>query len=119
MYHEGQNFEAEGQKMNGIEVFFSSTANGRPRAITLRKTESFPLLQLLLCAICLLLNCSSPSRLVASAPPDVVVFLTDDNSQLDCSPYGGVGIQTPHMQDTADKSQSSRHIPCAVHLEFH
>ena len=21
--------------------------------------------------------------------------------------------------DTADKSQSSRHIPCAVHLEFH
>ncbi len=79
-----------------------STANGRPHATLRHETESFPLRQWFLGAIYLLLFCSSPPRLVASAPPDVVVFLTDDLSQLDCSPYGGIGIHTPNMQRLAE-----------------
>src|SRR5688500_16554105 len=35
-------------------------------------------------------------------PPDIIVFLTDDQSQLDASPYGG-GIATPNMQRLADE----------------
>jgi len=34
--------------------------------------------------------------------PDLVVFLTDDQSQLDLSPYGGREFQTPNMQKLAD-----------------
>src|SRR5262245_28702285 len=37
-----------------------------------------------------------------AAPPNIVVFLTDDQSQLDCTPYGGHGIRTPNMQKLAD-----------------
>ncbi len=37
----------------------------------------------------------------AAARPDLVVFLTDDHSQLDLTPYGGAGIRTPHMQRLA------------------
>lgn len=39
---------------------------------------------------------------VHAARPDIVVFLTDDQGQLDCTPYGGQGIRTPHMQRLAD-----------------
>jgi N-sulfoglucosamine sulfohydrolase len=35
-------------------------------------------------------------------PPDIVLFLTDDQSQLDCTPYGGYGIRTPNMQRLAN-----------------
>jgi arylsulfatase A-like enzyme len=35
-------------------------------------------------------------------PLDIVIFLTDDQSQLDCTPYGGRGIRTPNMQRLAD-----------------
>ena len=35
-------------------------------------------------------------------PPDILVFLTDDQGQLDSTPYGGGGIRTPHMQSLAD-----------------
>jgi arylsulfatase A-like enzyme len=43
------------------------------------------------------------SWVAAAAPrPDIVVFLTDDQGQLDCTPYGGHGIRTPHMQRLAD-----------------
>lgn len=38
----------------------------------------------------------------AAAPPNIVVFLTDDQSQLDLTPYGGQGIRTPNMQRLAD-----------------
>ena len=41
----------------------------------------------------------------ATAAPgklNIVVFLTDDQSQLDCTPYGGQGIRTPNMQRLAD-----------------
>jgi uncharacterized sulfatase len=42
--------------------------------------------------------------LMAASParPDLVVFLTDDQSQGDVSPYGGAGIRTPHLQRLAD-----------------
>ena len=34
--------------------------------------------------------------------PDLVVFLTDDLSQLDASPYGSHNVPTPHMQRLAE-----------------
>ncbi len=34
--------------------------------------------------------------------PDIVVFLTDDHSQADLSPYGGTALRTPNMQRLAD-----------------
>ena len=43
-----------------------------------------------------------PSSAHAATRPDLVVFLTDDQSQLDCAPYGGQGIRTPNMQRLAD-----------------
>src|SRR5882672_9252770 len=33
-------------------------------------------------------------------PPDIVIFLTDDQSQLDASPYGS-SLHTPNMQRLA------------------
>jgi len=36
------------------------------------------------------------------ARPDIVVFLTDDQSQLDATPYGARDLRTPHMQRLAD-----------------
>jgi N-sulfoglucosamine sulfohydrolase len=39
-------------------------------------------------------------------PPDIFVFLTDDQSQLDCTPYGGSGIRTPNMQRLADSGMT-------------
>lgn len=39
---------------------------------------------------------------VSAAPPNIVVFLTDDQGQLDCTPYGGYGIRTPNMQRLSD-----------------
>jgi N-sulfoglucosamine sulfohydrolase len=38
----------------------------------------------------------------AATPPDIVIFLTDDHSQLDLSPYGSQAIKTPNMQRLAD-----------------
>jgi N-sulfoglucosamine sulfohydrolase len=48
------------------------------------------------CFLCL------PWSAHAASKPDIVVFLTDDQGQLDCTPYGGYGIRTPHMQRLAD-----------------
>lgn len=39
---------------------------------------------------------------LAAKQPDILVFLTDDQSQLDCSPYGEKTIRTPNMQRLAD-----------------
>ncbi|MBE2285515.1 MAG: sulfatase [Prosthecobacter sp.] len=39
---------------------------------------------------------------LAGKQPDILVFLTDDQSQLDCSPYGEKNIRTPNMQRLAD-----------------
>src|SRR5687767_8860236 len=34
--------------------------------------------------------------------PDIVIFLTDDQSQLDLSPYGGRDFHSPNMQRLSD-----------------
>lgn len=39
---------------------------------------------------------------LAAKQPDMLVFLTDDQSQLDCSAYGEKDIRTPNMQRLAD-----------------
>jgi len=38
----------------------------------------------------------------AERKPDIVVFLTDDQGRLDCTPYGGTGLRTPNMQRLAE-----------------
>jgi len=38
---------------------------------------------------------------VSNRPPDIVIFLTDDQSQRDATPYGS-GLRTPNMQRLAD-----------------
>lgn len=43
------------------------------------------------------IGCSS-----TTPPPDIVIFLTDDQSQLDATPYGAHDLHTPHMQRLAD-----------------
>jgi N-sulfoglucosamine sulfohydrolase len=43
---------------------------------------------------------------LAAAPPDIVVFLTDDQSQLDCAAYGEKTIRTPHMQRLAERGMT-------------
>ena len=35
--------------------------------------------------------------------PNIVVFLADDLSQLDCTPYGSKDIRTPHLQHLSDQ----------------
>jgi len=42
------------------------------------------------------------ARIASAAPPNIFVFLTDDQSQLDCSAYGEKLIRTPNMQRLAD-----------------
>ena len=41
------------------------------------------------------------SPLLAAERPDIVLFLADDLSVADCSPYGGKEIRTPHMERLA------------------
>lgn len=55
-------------------------------------------------AVRFLLPLLLPLALLAAVParPDLVVFLTDDQSQGDVSPYGGGGIRTPNLQALAD-----------------
>lgn len=45
-----------------------------------------------------------------SAPrPDIVIFLTDDHSQLDSTPYGSPAWRTPHMQRLAGAGLTFTH----------
>ncbi|MSU51149.1 MAG: arylsulfatase A family protein [Opitutus sp.] len=39
---------------------------------------------------------------VSATKPDLVVFLTDDQSRLDAQPYGSTDLRTPNMQRLAD-----------------
>lgn len=39
----------------------------------------------------------------AAQRPDFVVFLSDDHSQLDSTPYGATDVRTPHMQALAER----------------
>lgn len=52
---------------------------------------------LLLAALALAIH----GRTAAAARPDILVFLSDDQSQLDCAPYGEKIIRTPNMQKLA------------------
>jgi iduronate 2-sulfatase len=42
----------------------------------------------------------------AARHPDIVIFLTDDQGQLDCSPYGDDRIRTPNMQRLANSGMT-------------
>ena len=53
-------------------------------------------------ALLVVLFCCAVSS-VFGRQPDLVIFLADDHSQLDATPYGGYGIRTPHMQRLADE----------------
>ncbi len=59
---------------------------------------------ILVLALCLTVIETHGALVVTAARsrPDIVVFLTDDQSQLDCTPYGGAGMRTPNMQKLAD-----------------
>ena len=46
--------------------------------------------------------CGSQSLARTPGKPDIVIFLTDDQSQLDLTPYGDRTLRTPHMQQLAD-----------------
>jgi N-sulfoglucosamine sulfohydrolase len=52
--------------------------------------------------LAILLLCFLPAAVLPARPPDIVVFLTDDQSQRDASPYGARGMDTPNMQKLAD-----------------
>lgn len=45
--------------------------------------------------------CGSQSFARTAGKPDIVIFLTDDQSQLDLTPYGDRTLRTPHMQELA------------------
>jgi arylsulfatase A-like enzyme len=91
-----------------IEIRSKPRVRSRPAAIRISGLRgfafgqsSFPLLWLLLLLSILVFYPSSLSATGATRP-DIVVFLTDDQGQLDCAPYGGQGIRTPHMQRLAE-----------------
>ncbi|MCA9053257.1 MAG: sulfatase [Planctomycetaceae bacterium] len=47
--------------------------------------------------------------LAAADQPTIVVFLTDDQGQLDSQPYGAEVLRTPHMQQLADDGLTFTH----------
>jgi arylsulfatase A-like enzyme len=59
------------------------------------------LLRLRLVCILVLLTALTSVAAKTDRPPDIVIFLTDDQSQLDAAPYGS-GLRTPNMQRIAD-----------------
>lgn len=58
-------------------------------------------LSALLAAASMLTATAASADQARPAPPDIVIFLTDDQSQLDSQPYGASDLQTPHMQRLA------------------
>jgi arylsulfatase A-like enzyme len=50
--------------------------------------------------ICFALAATDSARAV---PPDILVFIADDLSQRDTTPYGGTAFRTPNMQALADR----------------
>ena len=57
--------------------------------------------RLFLLAVATLLVSMAAGSASTNRPPDIVIFLTDDQSQLDASPYGS-SLRTPNMQRLAD-----------------
>ncbi|TWT36177.1 Choline-sulfatase [Posidoniimonas corsicana] len=49
-----------------------------------------------------------PTSVLAEADqrPNIVVFITDDQSQLDCSAYGATDVRTPNMQRLAQSGMT-------------
>jgi arylsulfatase A-like enzyme len=44
-----------------------------------------------------------------AAPPNIVVFISDDHSMLDSEPYGSTDIRTPHMAKLAAEGMKFTH----------
>lgn len=59
------------------------------------RLSTLRLMALTLAAMPALVRADEPAR------PDIVVFLADDLSLADCSPYGASGIRTPNMERLA------------------
>ena len=57
--------------------------------------------RVVLLALAILLALLPSVSATTNRPPDIVIFLTDDQSQLDASPYGSA-FHTPNMQRLAD-----------------
>ena len=59
-------------------------------------------------ALCAFMVCLAAGNAVAAAAerPDIVVFLTDDQSQTDLTPYGGDEFRTPNMQQLAESGMT-------------
>ncbi|MEY2878246.1 MAG: hypothetical protein RLZZ15_626 [Verrucomicrobiota bacterium] len=55
-----------------------------------------------------ILALSHLSRLTA-APPNIVVFISDDHSQLDSQAYGSTEVRTPHMAKLASEGLKFTH----------
>jgi N-sulfoglucosamine sulfohydrolase len=53
-------------------------------------------------AVLLMISLGIAVRSNAVAAPNIVIFISDDHSQLDVSPYGESVIRTPHIQRLAD-----------------
>jgi uncharacterized sulfatase len=45
----------------------------------------------------------------AADPPTMIVFLSDDHSQLDATPYGATEVRTPNLQRLADVGMTFTH----------
>ncbi len=66
-------------------------------------------LPFLLVAVCLTGVLAAGGPTGAAAPPNIVVFLTDDQDQLDSSVYGDRRIRTPHMERLARAGMTFSH----------
>jgi N-sulfoglucosamine sulfohydrolase len=67
-----------------------------------RRLSAFLSLFLLPCLLCLPWSASA-------AKPTIIVFLSDDHGQLDCTPYGATDVRTPNMQRLADAGLTFDH----------
>lgn len=50
-----------------------------------------------------------PATAEEAGRPNIVVFITDDQSQLDCAAYGAKDVRTPNMQRLADAGMTFDH----------
>ena len=52
---------------------------------------------------------TGPLAAATEPRPDIVVFLSDDHSQLDATPYGATDVRTPNMQRLANEGVTFTH----------
>ena len=74
----------------------------------LARTLAPPTIRCVVVATLILLTALVSISAKATHPPDIVIFLTDDQSQLDCTPYGS-NLRTPNMQRVADNGLTFTH----------